>query len=115
VQRCNPSRDLKCLSHTLRCTKINALSARSSRWRSTTSALRQITGRIVRNDPKNGNDDDGIVVLPADPRLLDMAQRILGEVPPACRQPLVIREAPAGSTSIRSPDDDAGFVPRQRR
>jgi superfamily II DNA or RNA helicase len=74
-------------------------------------AFRQITGRVVRTDPKNGNDDDGIVVLPADPRLLKMAQSILDEVPPAQRQPLVIRDAPASRTSIRSPADDAQFVP----
>ena len=29
--------------------------------------FRQITGRIVRTDPKNGDDDYGSVVLPADP------------------------------------------------
>ena len=55
-------------------------------------AFRQITGRIVRTDPKNGEDDYGSVVLPADPRLLDMADRILEQVPPAQREPLVIRE-----------------------
>lgn len=74
-------------------------------------SFRQITGRIVRTDPKNGNDDDGIVVLPADPRLLEMAQHILGEIPATQRRPLVIREAPARSTSIRGPGDDARFVP----
>jgi superfamily II DNA or RNA helicase len=72
-------------------------------------SFRQITGRIVRTDPKN-RVDDGIVVLPADPRLLDMAQHILDEIPPA-QQPLVIRDPPADATSIRSPSDDTGFVP----
>ncbi len=71
--------------------------------------FRQITGRIVRTDPKNGNEDYGTVILPADPRLLEMAQRILEEVPPVQREPLVIRE-PRNST-IRGSRDDAGFVP----
>jgi superfamily II DNA or RNA helicase len=73
-------------------------------------AFRQITGRIVRTDPKNGNEDYGIAVLPADPRLLDMAQRILEEMPPVQRGALVIREPRSGSTTIRGPRDDAGFV-----
>jgi superfamily II DNA or RNA helicase len=74
-------------------------------------SFRQITGRIVRTDPKNGGDDYGTVVLPADPRLLEMAQRILDEIPPAQRGPLVIREPRDGNTTIRGPHDDAGFVP----
>jgi superfamily II DNA or RNA helicase len=73
--------------------------------------FRQITGRIVRTDPKNGEHDDGTVVLPADPRLLKMAQRILSEIPSAKLQRLVIREPPSRSTSIHSRSDDTGFVP----
>ena len=73
--------------------------------------FRQITGRVARIDPKNGDDDYGTVVLPADPRLLEMAQRILDEIPPVQRGPLVIREPRDGSTSIRGPRDDGGFVP----
>ena len=74
-------------------------------------AFRQITGRIVRTDPKNGEDDYGSVVLPADPRLLDMADRILEQIPPAQREPLVIREPGDGPAAIRGPRHDAGFVP----
>ena len=74
-------------------------------------AFRQITGRIVRIDPKNGDDDYGSVVLPADPRLLEMAERILEEVPPVQRGPLVIREPSEGSTITRAACHDAGFVP----
>ena len=73
--------------------------------------FRQITGRIVRTDSKNGEHDDGTVVLPADPRLLGRAQRILDEIPPAQQQPLTIRDTPPSSTSIHSPGSDAGFVP----
>jgi superfamily II DNA or RNA helicase len=73
--------------------------------------FRQITGRIVRTDPKNGTQDDGTVVLPADPRLLAMAQRILDEQPPTRREPLIVDEPRNATTSIRSPGDKAQFVP----
>jgi superfamily II DNA or RNA helicase len=73
--------------------------------------FRQITGRIVRTDPKNGIQDDGTVVFPADPRLLEMAQRILDEQPPAQREPLVICEPRNSATSIHGPRSNAGFVP----
>jgi superfamily II DNA or RNA helicase len=74
-------------------------------------AFRQITGRLVRTDPKNGDDDYGSVVLPADPRLLEMAERILDEVPPAQRCPLIIREPEPGNSDIRDARPDGGFVP----
>jgi superfamily II DNA or RNA helicase len=74
-------------------------------------AFRQITGRIVRTDPKNGEHDYGSVVLPADDRLLDMAEDILLEIPPSQRGPLVIRDPRNGPTSIRGPRDDTRFVP----
>lgn len=73
--------------------------------------FRQITGRIVRTDPKNGDDDYGTVVLPADPRLLEMAQRILDEIHPVQRGPLVIREPRDGTTNIHGPRNNADFVP----
>jgi superfamily II DNA or RNA helicase len=73
--------------------------------------FRQITGRIVRTDPKNGNEDYGTVILPADPRLMDRAQLILQEMPLAQREPLVIREPRSSTTTIRGPRDEAGFVP----
>ena len=72
--------------------------------------FRQITGRIVRTDTKNGDEDYGMAVLPADPRLLDMAQRILEEMAPVQREPLVIREPQNGSARIRGHPDNAGFV-----
>jgi superfamily II DNA or RNA helicase len=74
-------------------------------------SFRQITGRIVRTDPGNGDDDYGTVVLPADPRLLEMAQRILEDVPPVQRGPLVIREPQEDGTSIRDSREGSGFVP----
>ena len=40
-----------------------------------------------------------------------MAERILEEVPPVQREPLVIRDPRDGNTTIRGPRDDAGFVP----
>ena len=74
-------------------------------------AFRQITGRIVRTDPKNGTRDDGTVILPADPRLLEMAQRIIDEHPPSQREPLVIREPRGSAASIRGSSHDRTFVP----
>lgn len=74
-------------------------------------AFRQITGRVVRTDPKNGADDYGSVVLPADPRLLEMAERILDEVPPGQRGPLVVRDQPGGVRDLRSPCQGSEFVP----
>lgn len=74
-------------------------------------SFRQITGRIVRTDPGNGDDDYGTVVLPADPRLLEMAQRILDDIPPAQRGPLAIREPQEVGTSIRDSREGSGFVP----
>ena len=73
--------------------------------------FRQITGRVVRTDNKNGGEDYGTVIMPADPRFLDMAQRLLAEVPQAQRQPLVICDPRDGSTSIRGHSGDAGFTP----
>ena len=72
--------------------------------------FRQITGRVVRTDLKNA-DDYGTVIMPADPRFLDMAQRLLEEIPQAQRQPLVIRDPRDDNTSIRGHSDDAGFTP----
>jgi superfamily II DNA or RNA helicase len=74
-------------------------------------SFRQITGRVVRTDPRNGSDDYGSVVLPADPRLLEMAERILDEVPPGQRGPLMIREQEIGARDLRSSGQESGFVP----
>jgi superfamily II DNA or RNA helicase len=74
-------------------------------------SFRQITGRVVRTDPKNGNDDYGTVVLPADPRLLEMAERILEEVPPGQRGPLVIRDQDPGAPDLRRPGQHIEFMP----
>ncbi len=73
-------------------------------------SFRQITGRIVRTAPKDGDDDYGIVVLPADPRLLEMAQRVLEEVPPVQRGPLVIREPRGVNRTIYGSPNEAEFV-----
>jgi hypothetical protein len=74
-------------------------------------SFRQITGRIVRTDPADGDDDYGTVVLPADPRILEMAQRILDDIPAAQRRQLVIREPGADGASIYGPQGGPGFVP----
>ncbi len=73
-------------------------------------SFRQITGRVVRTDPKNGSDDYGSVVLPADPRLLEMAEQILDEVPPGQRGALVIRDQVADARDLRSHREESGFV-----
>lgn len=72
--------------------------------------FRQITGRVIRTDPKNGDQDYGTVILPADPRLMDKAGLLLQEMQSAHREPPVIRD-PRDSTTIRGPHDDAGFIP----
>jgi hypothetical protein len=74
-------------------------------------AFRQITGRLVRADPKNNGDDYGSVVLPADPRLLAMAERILEEIPLAQRNPLVAREPLVSDGGLRHADSGSAFVP----
>jgi hypothetical protein len=75
-------------------------------------SFRQITGRVVRTDPKNGDNDYGSVVFPADPRLMEMAERILDEVPPGQqRGPLVIRDQKISAPDLRSIGQDSEFVP----
>jgi superfamily II DNA/RNA helicase len=54
--------------------------------------FRQIIGRVVRVDAANGEQDYGIVVLPADPRLLEMAKRIADEAPGRITAALIIRD-----------------------
>jgi superfamily II DNA or RNA helicase len=56
--------------------------------RMTLLAFRQIVGRVVRTDPAN-IDDHGRVYLPADPRLLEMAEQIT-DAPDLLPPPLVI-------------------------
>ncbi len=74
-------------------------------------AFRQITGRLVRADPKNNGDDYGSVVLPADPRLLAMAERILKEIPLDQRNPLVTRDPLASDSGLRHAGSNGVFVP----
>lgn len=74
-------------------------------------AFRQITGRLVRTDPMNGDADFGSVVLPADSRLLEMAERILEEIPAQHREPLVIREPAAYSRDEHEASLNPGFLP----
>ncbi|MGD0371082.1 MAG: DEAD/DEAH box helicase family protein [Candidatus Dormibacteria bacterium] len=73
--------------------------------------FRQITGRLVRTDPKNTDSDYGLVILPAEPILLSLAQRILDEVPLAERGPLVIRDPATRTTNIYGGHEKAQFVP----
>jgi superfamily II DNA or RNA helicase len=74
-------------------------------------SFRQITGRVNRSDPRNGADDFGLVVLPAEPRLLALAQRVLDEIPPAQRGPLVIRDPADPPSSIHGRRASGDFVP----
>jgi hypothetical protein len=53
----------------------------------------------------------GYLAASLDPRLLQLAQRILDEIPPVQRGPLVVREPRDRSTNIRGPHHDAEFVP----
>ncbi|MBB6380567.1 superfamily II DNA or RNA helicase [Pseudonocardia eucalypti] len=69
--------------------------------------FRQIIGRVVRVDPTNGADDHGLVVLPADPELLAMAERIADEAPGAIERPLIIRGVQAGLDGIDQPRNGA--------
>jgi superfamily II DNA or RNA helicase len=73
--------------------------------------FRQITGRIVRTDLKNGAGDYGVVFLPAEPELLSLAQGILDEIPAAVDGPLVIREPLPVSRGIRGGTADGRFTP----
>jgi superfamily II DNA or RNA helicase len=73
-------------------------------------SFRQITGRVVRTDPANAEDDFGMVVLPADPRLQQMALRILDDIPAVLRMPLVIRDR-AQTNALSFGSDKAAFAP----
>jgi hypothetical protein len=73
-------------------------------------AFRQVTGRLVRTDSAN-DDDWGLVVLPADPTLLAMSERILEEVPAARRAPLVVRDIDPRDVGIRGSSGTGKFVP----
>lgn len=74
--------------------------------------FRQITGRVVRSDPKNQGEDYGLVVLPADPTLLEMADRIVKEMPQERNAPIVIRDLKCGGVSHSASDSESfHFVP----
>jgi superfamily II DNA or RNA helicase len=74
--------------------------------------FRQITGRLVRTDPRNGGDDYGSVVLPADPRLLEMAERILDELPLDQRSSPIVRDPATLNNDIRDvTPETSGFIP----
>jgi superfamily II DNA or RNA helicase len=55
-------------------------------------SFRQIVGRVVRSDPANGGRDFGVVYLPADPRLMDMASNITGSSQVKLPDPIVITD-----------------------
>jgi superfamily II DNA or RNA helicase len=64
-------------------------------------AFRQIVGRVVRTDTANADDDHGYVVMPADPRLIELAERITGEAPVKVRQLLTVSERAASDSLER--------------
>ncbi len=55
-------------------------------------AFRQIVGRVVRRDPKNGSDDFGIAYMVADPRMVKFAEDITGTADVVLPSPIVIRD-----------------------
>lgn len=73
-------------------------------------AFRQITGRVVRTDAKNSDVDYGIVVLPAEPRLLNIANRLLEEAALPQRESLVMHE-PRTAGNIHRTENDHSFIP----
>ena len=50
-------------------------------------------------------------MLRTDPRLMELARRILDEFPPAKRAPLVISETREAGSNIRGPRNNGEFVP----
>jgi superfamily II DNA or RNA helicase len=73
--------------------------------------FRQIIGRVVRTDPANGSDDYGVVILPADPRLQTIAERICQEAPNRLVAPIVISDPHPGSGNIFDGRPVAEFRP----
>jgi superfamily II DNA or RNA helicase len=55
-------------------------------------SFRQIVGRVVRCDVNNASNDFGIVYMPADPRLVQLAARITGSSPVRLQRPIVVDE-----------------------
>ena len=70
--------------------------------------FRQITGRVVRTDNKNGDEDYGTVILRADLRFLDMAQRLLDELRRPSGSPwssaICATAAPVSAVTATMPD-----------
>jgi superfamily II DNA or RNA helicase len=78
--------------------------------RLTLLAFRQIVGRVVRTDHRNA-DDHGRVYLPADPRLVAMAQQVTDQVdllPPAI---VIVTDAPAIQQVRIMGEDSSEAVP----
>lgn len=74
--------------------------------------FRQIIGRVVRVDGTNGDRDYGVVVLPADPRLIEIAERIHADSPVRIPAPLVIEDPGTRSTVLIEWEETYGaFAP----
>jgi superfamily II DNA or RNA helicase len=68
-------------------------------------SFRQIVGRVVRCDVNNGSNDFGIVYMPADPRLVQLAARITGASAVKLQRPIVVDETdPRKLIRIINPD-----------
>lgn len=68
-------------------------------------SFRQIVGRVVRSDPENGQTDFGIVYMPADPRLVQLAEAITGAATVKLPRPIIVGEAdPKKLIRIVNPD-----------
>lgn len=73
-------------------------------------SFRQITGRIVRDDPDN-TEDFGVMILPVDDRLNAMTARITAEAPVSLRAPLVVSDSLWRPTPIDATGERGVFVP----
>jgi len=74
-------------------------------------SFRQIIGRVVRTDLKNDDKDYGVVVLPADSRLLSLVDGIRAESPSRIPSPIVIDEPGWPSINIERRLERGEFVP----
>ncbi len=73
-------------------------------------AFRQIVGRVVRSDNAN-SPDFGVVVLPADPALRELAERVASELPAGTAALVEVDASPPTPPDIRRPDPSGHFRP----
>jgi superfamily II DNA or RNA helicase len=74
-------------------------------------SFRQLVGRVVRTDAANGRDDYGVVILPADPRLVSLAQNIRDESPARIELPIIVTDPSPQSINLLARAPLGKFVP----